>query len=131
MFLVPLNAGRLKAGSVLASPDGGEMLYVNVPTVVLLKEKVNVPTRVTPSAFGFQDAAKGVPLVTYASPVSDVGEVQLPPDITIHSGLKFPGAEGSGSRGSYVYHTAKAWLSVCCVNVTPQPDSLGLYQMSE
>jgi len=44
--LVPLNDGRPKAGSLLDRPDGGEMLYVNVPVEAPVKLNENVPTRV-------------------------------------------------------------------------------------
>src|SRR6185312_6479932 len=126
MLLVPENAGSPNAGSEGASPAGGVMAYVNVPLEVPAKLNVNVPTRVAADL-----GPSGWPFVTYAAPCTVVGEVQVPPGITIQSGLKRPGFAASACLGSYVYHTAKTWLlPVCWVKLTPQPDSAGRYQRS-
>ena len=47
MALEPESVGRLNAGSLEAMPEGGAMLYVKVPAVLLAKLNVKVPTAVT------------------------------------------------------------------------------------
>src|SRR5690242_4187173 len=123
MGLVPEKDGMLNAGlaGLFVSAAAGATVYWNVPALEEAKLKTNVPTFVAPNALAFHGWLKGVPRVTYMSPLYCVGEVQLPTGITIQSGLKLPGDAGSAARGSYVYHTASTWLSACCVNVMPHP----------
>src|SRR5690242_18691301 len=129
MVLEPEKAGRPNAVSDGARPAGGAMVYANVAVDVPWKLNEKVPTCVRPSL-----RPSGWPRVTYTGPVIDVGVVQTPPGITSHNGLKRPGADASGRRGSYVYHTAKTWfVPECWVKLTPQPGSLSagaLYHMS-
>ena len=82
MAFVPENAGRPYAGSEGGSPAGGLMLYVNVPFDVPEKLNMNVPTCVC-----FVLGPSGCPFVTNAGPCTVVGEIHVPPGITIQSGL--------------------------------------------
>src|SRR5690349_23415654 len=102
MGFCPEKDGRLNAGLALlaASAGAGATVYEKVPTFEALKVKTNVPTLAAPKAAPFQAWEKGVPSVTYMSPLYCVGEVQLPTGITIQIGLKLPGDVASGERGS-------------------------------
>src|SRR5205085_11132596 len=110
MAFTPLNGGSPKAGSDDEGLPCGAMLYVNVACVKSLKLNVNVPTAFT---VVFEPPWKNATLLaTNTLPASCVGVTQLPPDMTIHSGLKsvLSPVLASGSRGSSVYMTAYAWL---------------------
>src|SRR6185437_13204833 len=98
MLLVPDMEDRPKAGSLAARPAGTAMLYANVPACAVAKLNVKVPTGV--SCVLEPVWLNGWPLVTKTGPVIDVGVVHVPPGMTIQSGLKPPGDDGSGWRGS-------------------------------